>query len=68
MTSKKSIERQNPYLDYLIDPNFQGVNIFFVQSVENKNDRKIHTEYFLPKVEIKGYNVVIERKNFNQKK
>ena len=26
--SKRSIERQNPYLDYLIDPNFQVANIY----------------------------------------
>ena len=28
--SKKSIERANQYLDYLIDPSFQGVNRLFV--------------------------------------
>ena len=29
---QKSIERQNPYLDYLVDPNFQRANRFFVLS------------------------------------
>ena len=33
--AKKSIERQNPYLDYLIDPSFQGVNRLFVLSFED---------------------------------
>ena len=33
--SKISTERQNQYLDYLIDPGFQGVNRFSVLSFEN---------------------------------
>ena len=28
--SRVSAERQNHYLDYLIDPSFQGVNRFFI--------------------------------------
>ena len=35
---KKIIERQNKYLDYLIDPNFQGENIIFVLWFENNTD------------------------------
>ena len=31
-----STERQNYYLDYLIDPNFQGVYRFLVLSFENE--------------------------------
>ena len=27
-------------------------------------DRKVHTEYYLPKVEIKDYSVMIDGKNF----
>ena len=30
---------------------------------ENNNDRTGQTEYFLPKVEIKGYNVMIDGKS-----
>ena len=33
--SKVTIERQNQYLDYSIDPNFVGVNRLFVLSFEN---------------------------------
>ena len=33
--SKVSTERPNEYLDYLIDPNFQGVNRLFVLSFED---------------------------------
>ena len=34
--SKKSIEKQNQYLNYLIGPSFQGVNKLFVLSFENE--------------------------------
>ena len=53
---------QNRYLYYLIDPNFQGINILFVLSFENTTDREIHTGYYLPKVEIKDYNVMLDGK------
>ena len=43
--SKSSVERQNPYLDYVIASSFQGANRIFV--------RKGHTRYFLLTVEIK---------------
>ena len=38
--------------------------IDFVLSLENEGDRKVHTGYYLPKVEIKDYNVIIDGKNF----
>ena len=31
---------------------------------ENEDDRKIHTGYYLPKVEIKVHNVMIDGQNF----
>ena len=61
---KVSPERQNQYLDFLIDPGFRGVNRLFVLSFENEEDRKIHTGYYLPKVEMKDYNLMIDEKNF----
>ena len=36
---------RKPYLDYLIDPSFQGVNRLFILSIENEDDRKAHTRY-----------------------
>ena len=54
---------QNRYLNYLINPSFQGVNRLFVLSFENENDRTSHSNYYLPKVEIKYYNVMIDIKN-----
>ena len=52
---KLTQQAQNRYLDYLIDPRFQGVNRLFVLSFENKTDREVHTRYYLPTVEIKNY-------------
>ena len=51
--SKVPTEKQNQYLDFLIDPAFQGVNRLFVLSFENDDDRKVHAGYYLPKVGIK---------------
>ena len=46
---------QNRYLNYLINPSFQGVNRLFVLSFENENDRTSYSTHYLPKVEIKDY-------------
>ena len=51
---------QNRYLNYLINTSFQGVNRLFVLSFKNENDRTSHSTYYLPKVEIKDYNVMID--------
>ena len=62
--SKVSVEEPNKYLTYLIDPIFHGLNRPFVSSFENNAHRTNHTGYFLPKVEIKGFNVIIEGQIF----
>ena len=61
--SNIKIFAQNRYLNHLINPSFQGVNRLFVLSFENENDRTSHSTYYLPKVEIKDYNVMIDGKN-----
>ena len=61
---KVSTKRQNRYLDFLIDPSFQGVNRLFVLSFKKEDDRKVSTGYYSPKEEIKEYNVMIGGKNF----
>ena len=48
---------QNRYLNHLINPSFQGVNRLFVLSFENENDRTSRSTYYLPRVEIKYYNL-----------
>ena len=55
---------QNRYLNHLINPSFQGVNRLFVLSFQNEDQRKSHSTYYLPKVEIKDYNVMIDGRNF----
>ena len=55
---------QNRYLNYLINPSFQGVNRLFVLSFENENGRTSHSTYYLPKVQVKDCNVMIDGKNF----
>ena len=40
---KVSPKRRNKYLDFLIDPIFQGVNRLFDLLLENEDDRKVHT-------------------------
>ena len=61
--SKTSTERQNQYLDYLIDPSFQGENRLFVLSFEDEAQRKCYKSYYLPTVETKNYNVMIDGQN-----
>ena len=55
---------QNRYLNHLINPSFQGVNKLFVLSFENEDQRKSHSAYYLRKVEIKDYNIMIDGRNF----
>ena len=55
---------QNRHLNHLVDPRFQWVNRLFVLSFENEYDRKSHWEYYLPKVEIKDYKILIDDKTF----
>ena len=55
---------QNRYLNHLINPISQGVNRLFVLSFENEIGRTLHSNYYLPKVEIKDCNVMIDGRNF----
>ena len=57
--SKVSTERRIQNLGYLIDPNFHRVSRTIVMSFENNADRIGRKVYFLLKVEIKDYNVII---------
>ena len=62
--SKPELLAQNPNLNHLIEPSFQGVNRLFVLAFENDNHRTIHDRYYLPEVEIKDYNIMINGENF----
>ena len=62
--SKMLTERQNQYLDYLIDPSFQGITRLFVLVFQNEAQRISHRRYYFPTVEIKNCNVMINGQNF----
>ena len=65
--SKPALLAQNPSLNYLIEPSFQGVNRLFVLAIENDAQRKVRSGYYLPNVKIKNYNVMINgEKVFDQ--
>ena len=42
---KVTVEQQNRYLDFLINPSFQGVNRLFVLSFQNTDDRTSYRRY-----------------------
>ena len=52
------------HLNHLIDPTFIKVNKLFVLSFENEENRTLFSKYYVPKVEIKDFNVLIDGKNF----
>ena len=62
--SKPELLAKNPNLNHLVDPSFQGVNRFFVLAFENDAQRTSHSGYYLPNVEIKDYNIMINGENF----
>ena len=62
--SKPELLAQNPNLNHLVEPSFQGVNRLLVLAFENDNDRTSDDKYYLPTVEIKDYNIMINGKNF----
>ena len=74
MSTKKKIEARksdvNNLTRFLLDAYFQGVKRLFGLAFENSNDnnkeveRNSHTKYFLPRVTITNYNVLIDGRNF----
>ena len=61
--SKTELLAQNPNLNHLVEPSFQGVNRLFVLAFENDKQRTSHKAYYLPNVEIKDYNIMINGEN-----
>ena len=57
-------QAQNNNLNYLTDPIFTKVSRLFVLSFENENDRRSFSKYYVPNVQIKNFNVLINGKNF----
>ena len=55
--------KTNP-LNHLIDPIFTELNRLHVLSFKNEKERTSFSEYYVPKVEIKDFNVLIDEKSF----
>ena len=50
------------HLNYLINPTFTKFNRLLALSFENEEDRTFFSKYYIPKVEIKDFNVLIDGK------
>ena len=62
--AKPELLAQNTNLNHLIEPSFQGVNRLFVLAFEDDGQRISNKRYYIPNVEIKDYNIMIDGKNF----
>ena len=51
---------KNNNLDYLIDPAFTKVNRLFVSAFENEESSTSFSKYYVSKVEIKDFNMLID--------
>ena len=62
--SKPELLAQNPNLNHLVEPSFQGLNRLYVLAFENDTQRTSAKGYYLPTVEIKDYSIMINEENF----
>ena len=62
--SKPELIRRSLNRNHLVDPSFQGINRLFALAFEGDAQRIVHTGCYLPNVEIKNYNVMINGENF----
>ena len=63
--SKPELLRQNGNLNHLVESFFQEINRLFVLLFEGDAQWTSSKRNYFPKVEIKGYNVMIDGKNFS---
>ena len=57
-------EEANNNLNILIDPTFTNVNRLFVLAYQTADDRQSYSQFYLPKVMVKDYNVIIDKLAF----
>ena len=50
-------------MNHLVEQSFQRVNRLFVLAFENDAQRTSNKRYYLPNLEIKDYNILIDWKN-----
>ena len=62
--SQMTTEAINNNLNILIDPTFTNINRLFVLAYENADDRQSFSQFYLPKVLVKDFNVIINKLAF----
>ena len=62
--SQMTTEAVNNNLNILIDPTFTNVNRLFVLAYQNADDRQLLSQFYLPRVMVKDFNVIIDKLAF----
>ena len=57
-------EAVNNNVNILIDPTFTNVNRLFFLAYQNADDRQSFSQFYLPRVMVKDYNVIIDKLAF----
>ena len=57
-------EAINNNLKILIDPTFYNVNRLFILAYQTADDRQSFSQFYLPKVMVKDFNVIIDKLAF----
>ena len=59
-----SAEVINNDLNILIDPTFTNVNRLFILAYQTADDRKSFSQFYLPKVMVQDFDVIIDKLAF----
>ena len=62
--SQMTTEAINNNLNILIDTTFTNINRFFVLEYQNADDRQSFSQFYLPRVMVKDFNVIIDKLAF----
>ena len=62
--SQMTTEAINNNLNILIDPTFTNVNRLFVLAYQNADDRQLYSQFYLSRVMVKDFNVIIDKLAF----
>ena len=62
--SQITTEAINNNLNILIDPTFTNVNRLFVLAYQTADDRQSFSQFYLPKVMVKDFNIIIDKLAF----
>ena len=58
------MEAINNNLNILVDPTFTNVNRLFVLAYQTADDRQSYSQFYLAKVMVKDYNVIVDKLTF----